>query len=311
MALSVSQIISASYNDVINEKRKPENQWAENAAMREFERQGIIKTTDGGPQLEATLDYRRNPGAGFLVNDLDPVSTSKTDVLTAALYDPAELSVPITWSKADEAKNPTQNQKVDFVASLLDNGINSHDDLIEQAIFSTSTNGFLGFQTLIPDSGQASPGGIDSSVEAWWRNYAADVDLTSTTTIEANMTIAFNTAAKGSGSSLAPTLLVTNSQIHATFEGTQQALQRYVDTEEAKAGFKILAFKTARMIYSQYATARIYFLNPKSLQIRMFKQAKRVLGDTIELPNANGYIRKIFTMLQTVTNNKSRLAVLY
>jgi hypothetical protein len=34
------------------------------------------------------------------------------------------------------------------------------------------------------------------------------------------------------------------------------------------------------------------------------------MGDTIELPNAEGYIRKIFTVAQAGTNNKSRLAML-
>lgn len=310
MALTISQIIAASFNDVENEMRKPENQWAENAALREFERQGMINTVPGGPQVEATLDYRRNPGAGFLASDLDPVSLVKTEVLTAAVYDPAQLSVPIVWSKGDEAKNPETNQKVNLVKSLLENAINSHDDLIEQAIFSTTTNGFLGFQSLIPDSGQGSPGGIDSSVEAWWRNYAADATL-SAATIEADMTLAYNVCSKGSGSSLQPTLLVTNAQLHATFEGTQQGLQRYVETQEAKAGFKLLAFKTARMIYSQYATARIYLLNPKSFSIDMYKLAKRKLGDTLEIPGANGYERKIYTMLQAKTNNKSRLGVLF
>lgn len=310
MALTISQIQSVSYNAVLNEARSPENQWAENAAMREFERQGFLDTVDGGVQIEATLDYKRNPGAGFQAADLDPVATSKTDVLTAALYDAVPLTVPIVWSKADEAKNPSQNQKVALVKSLFTNALTSHDDLIEQAIFGTTTQGFLGFQTLIPDNGQGSPGGIDSSVEAWWRSYAQDATLSSTT-IESDWTVAWNAISKGSGSSLQPTLIVTNGQLHATFESSQQGLQRYVDTQEAKAGFKILAFKTARVIFSQYATARCYFLNPKSYQIVFYKGAKRALGDTIELPNANGYIRKIFTMLQAKTNNKSRLGVVY
>jgi len=310
MAVTISQIIAASYNDVENEARTPENQWAENAFLREAEKQGFIETIPGGPQIENTLDYRRNPSAGFLVSDLDAVPLVKTEVLTAAVYDPAQLSASIVWSKGDDAKNPETNQKVPLVKSLITNALTSHDDVIEQAIFSTTTNGFLGFQTLIPDSGQGSPGGIDSSVEAWWRNYAVDATL-SAATIEAEMTLAYNVCSKGTGSSLTPTLVVTNAQLHATFEGTQQGLQRFVDTQESKAGFKLLAFKTARVIYSQYATARMYFLNPKSIKIQMYKQAKRKLGNELEIPGQNGFERKIYTMLQASTNNKSRLGVLY
>lgn len=310
MALNVSQIIAASYNDVVNEMRgKPENQWAESAFMREAEKQGIIKKIPGGPQIEATLDYRRNPGSAFLSTDMQTVSTTKTEVLTAALYDPAQLSIPITWSKADEAKNPEVNQKVALVKSLLENGINSHDDMIEEAIFGDDTDGFLGFLNIIPDNGQGSPGGIDAGTEAWWRNYSSTY-LANFTDIEAQMTTAWNTAAKGTGSSLTPTLLVSDSETQAGYEGVLQTMQRFVDTKEADGGYKVLAFKTSRFIFSQYANHRIYFMNPKSLQICVFKSAFRLLGDTIEIPNAEAFIRKIFTVLQTRTNNKSRLAVL-
>ena len=309
MALSISQIVAVSYNDVLNAMRKPENQWSESAFMRELERQGAVKRVAGGPQLEATLDYRINPGTDFLATDMTPTSTSKTEVLTAALYDPAMLSVPLVWSKGDEAKNPTQNQKVALAKSLQENAINSHDETIESALFSTTTDGFLGLQTLVPDSGQGTVGGIDASVEIWWRNHSATY-ASNFSNIVAQMTTAFNTAAKGSGSSMAPTLIVSNAAAHAGFEGTQQGLQRYIDTQEAKAGFKILAFKTARFVFSQYATSRIYFLNPKSFTLDVFKDAFRKKGDTIELPNAEAYVVKIFSALQAKTNNKSRLAVL-
>jgi hypothetical protein len=309
MALTVSQMLAASFSEVVNEMRRPENQWAESAFLRELERQGALKGVSGAPQLEATLDYRRNEGAEFQTTDLQTVSTSKTDVLTAAVYDPAQLSVPITWSKADEAKNPTVNQKVPFVRSLIENAVNSHDDLIEEAIFEASTEGFLGLQTIVPDSGQGSVGGISAVTEAWWRNYSSTY-YDDFSNIEAAMTTAFNTAQKGTGSKLKPTLIVSDAETQSGYESVLQALQRFVDTKEADAGFKVLAFKTARYVYSQYANERIYFLNPKSFQVKYFKNAFRQLGDTIELPNANGYIRKVFTLLQTITNNKSRLAVL-
>lgn len=310
MALTVSQIQAVSYNDVLNAMRgKPENQWGESSFMRELERQGAIKHIPGGPQIEATLDYRINPGADFLATDMTALATGKTEVLTAAVYDPAQLSVPIVWSKADEAKNPTQNQKVALAKSLMENGINSHDETIESALFSTSTDGFLGLQTIVPDSGQGTVGGIDAAVETWWRNYTANY-LANFSDIEAQMTEAFNEAAKGSGSSLAPTLLVSDAETHAGFEGTQQSLQRYIDTQDAKVGFKTLAFKTARFVFSQYSTTRVYFLNPKSFNLDVFKGYFRKKGDTIEFQNQEAYISRIGSMLQAKTNNKSRLAVL-
>ena len=213
----------------------------------------------------------------------------------------------MTWSKKTEVQNPTENQKIAFVKQMIENGINSHDDAVEQALFTTSTNGFLGLQTIAPTSGQGSCGGIDAAVEAWWRSVS--VTYVDDTDIESALTTGWNTAAKGSGSKLQPTLLVSDAATQALFEGTQQANQRYVDSEELKAGFKILAFKTARYVFSQYGTTSIYGLNPMNFQVVVSKEYFRDRGETQEIQNANGFTSKIYSALQTVTNNRSRLFV--
>lgn len=309
MALSISQILAVSYPAVLNEMRKPQNQWAESAFLRELERKGALKRVSMGPTIEHTLDYQRNPGTDFLATDLTTTSLSKVDVMTAASYDPGQLSVPIVWSKGDEAKNPTENQKVALVKSLLENAITSHDDAIEEALFSTTTDGFLGLQNLVPDSGQGSPGGIDASTAAWWRNYSATY-ASAGTNIEAQMTKAWNTAAKGTGSSKSPDIIVSGADAQGIYEGALQALQRFIDVKEADGGFKSLAFKSARYVFSQYGGTRIYFLNSKCFMLNVSKEAFREKGETIEIPNANGYVCKLYSMLQATTNNKSRLSVL-
>lgn len=307
MSLSISQILAVSYPAVLNEMRQPTNQWAESAFMRELERQGAIVKRSLGPTIEKTLDYLRNPGTDFLATDLTATSLSKVEVLTAASYTPGQLSVPIVWSKGDEAQNPSENQKVALVKGLLENAINSHDDAIEEALFASNTDGFLGLPTHIPTNGQGSDGGIDSAVEAWWRNYSGTYQADGSD-IEAQLTTAYNTAAKGSGSNLAPKGLVAGSAAQSLYESTLQDRQRYIDVEEANSGFKVLAFKTARFVFSQYGGSTIFLYNPKSFQLVCSKEAFRQKGDTIEIPAANGFVVKLFSMLQTCTDNKSRLA---
>lgn len=224
---------------------------------------------------------------------------------------PAKSSEILCVTHMDDAKNPTENQKVALVKQLLENGINSHDDLIEQLIFTTSTAGgdeFNGLDTLVPTSGQGTVGGVDASVETWWRNYS-DV-YHDATDIESSFTIAANTAMKGSGSALGPKLLVSGATPHALFESTQQALQRFIDVKEADAGFKVLAFRTARYIFSQYGGSKVYFLNPRSYKLVFSRQYFRDKGNTVEIPQMNGFIFKIYSAGQAITNNKSRLAVL-
>jgi hypothetical protein len=301
----VAQIASVSYPAVLNDMRKAENQWAESACMREMERQGMIKRKSFGSSLDPSLDYKRNPGTDFLATDLTSTSLSKTEVITSASYTIAELSVPVVWSKKDEVQNPSENQKIALVKGLLENGINSHDDAIEEALFAaTATDGFNSFPVLFPDSGQGTVGAVDSSTETWWRH--PSTSYTGSSDIEASFTTNWNSAAKGSGASSVPTMMVSGATPHAQFESTQQALQRYIDTQEAKAGFKILGFKTCRYVFSQYGSTQVYVLNPKATALYVSKEYFRDKGDTTELPNANGYVFKIYSALQLLTSNKSR-----
>jgi hypothetical protein len=308
VALTISQIVASSYNAVEAEAKKPANQWEESAFLKELKRQGAIKSIPGGPQIEAPLDYRRNPGTEFQAFDLDPLVMGKTEVLTAAVYDPAQLSVPVVWSKADETKNPSENQKVNFVKHLLTNAFASHEDIIEQYIFGTTNEGFLGLQTQLPDSGQGTVGGIASATETWWRHHSGTYAAAGTDMV-AKMTLAWNTAAKGSGGS-SPTLLVSDGETQATFEGTQVGQQRYVDSQDLKAAFKTLAFKNARYVFSQHGGTRLYMLNPKAFKLEYYEGAMRQKGDTQEIDDGQGYRFFLFSMLQTIVTAKSRHALL-
>jgi len=310
MALTIDQITAVSYPAVLAEMRKAENQWVENSALNELERQGCVDRISLGPTIEAPLDYRVNPETAVLAGDQDEASGFKTDVVTSASYNVAQVSVPVVWTKGDDAKNPTENQKIALVKQLLENGINSHDDLIEQCIFTSSTSGgdeLQGLDTLVPTSGQGTVGGIDAGAETWWRNYADT--YTDASDIEATFTTAFNRAMKGSGSPLAPKFLLSGSTPFTMYESGLQTLQRFTDSAEANGGFKSLAFKTAKYVFSQYGGSKVYFLNPKSFKLVVSKQYFRDKGNTMERPLSNDFIFKIYSAMQFVTNNKSRLAV--
>lgn len=305
MPLAISQIYAASFNAVVNDSRKPSQPWLQNSLMNKMQAMNMVNREDFGPQIEQTIDYRRNPGTDFLATDLTPTSMAKTEILTAAVYTPANLSVPVVWSKSDELQNPEKSQKVALVASLINNGLASHDDAIEEGLFATSTDGFLGFATLLPTSGQGNVGGIDASLETWWRNdsdtYAADGS-----DIEAVLTELWNTASKGSGSSMVVDLMFSGPDPHALFESTQVPQQRYIDTQDFKIGAKTLAFKTAGYIFSQYGGTKIYGVPSKGFKLKVSRKYFRDKGEIIPLESAEGWKTSIFSGLQLVTNAKSR-----
>jgi hypothetical protein len=311
MALSIEQIAAVSYPAVLAEMRKPANQWVENTALRTLEKMGFIQYKALGENIEVPVDYRSNPDTAVLVSDQDAASLLKTEVLTSAVFDIAQVNVPVTWTKGDEAKNPSENQKIALVKALLENAINSHDDLLEQLIFTSSAVGGVevnGLNDLVPTSGQGTVGGIDAAAETWWRNQADTyVDGSD---IEAGMTSVFNEASKGSGSQLQPKVLISGSTPHSLFESQLQALQRFGNGGDANAGFKNLKFKNADYVFSQFGGDNIYFLNPKNYNLVVSKQYFRDKGSTYDVPGQNAFYFLVYSALQFVVNNKSRLAVL-
>lgn len=311
MALSIEQIAAVSYPAVLAEMRKPANQWVENAALRMLEKKGFIQHINFGENIEVPLDYRPNPDGGVMTTDQEVLALLKTEVITSAVYDVAQLSYAVTWTKGDDAKNPSENQKIALVKALLENGINTHDDLLEQLIFVTSAAGGVevnGLDTIVPTSGQGTVGGIDAAVETFWRNFADT--YTDGSDIEAAMTEAYNEAAKASGAQLIPKVLLSGSSAITLYESSLQAQQRWNNSSEADAGFKTLAFKGAEFIYSQYGDDNIYFLNPKNFNLVVSKQYFRDKGNTQEITGQNAFYFMIYSAIQMLTNNKSRLAVL-
>ena len=311
MPLTISQISAASYPAVLAESRKPTNNWAANAALRALEKSGFIQRVALGPTIEVPVDYRSNPDTAVLVGDQDTASLVKTDVLTAASYDVAQMNVPVTWTKGDEAKNPSENQKISFTRGIMENGITSHDDLLEQRIFTSSTAGgteINGLNDLVNSAGTGTVGGINSTTETWWRNQFDT--FSDGSDIEAAMTEMFDNCAKGSGETNQPTILISGSASHALYESQLQTMQRFVNTDEADSGFKVLAFKGAKYIFSNRGGTTIYFLNPKNYQLVVSSTYFRDKGDTAQVNGQNAFYFLIYSALQFVITNRWRVGQL-
>lgn len=308
MSLTISQIIASSYPAVIANKKKPENQWAESSFLRALEKLGMLVSKNLGPTIEAPFDWRRNAAAEILASDLATTTlTTKTDVIGTASYVVAQIRVPVIWSKGDDAKNPEENQKVDLVASILDNGIQSHDDLLEATLFTTSSAGgdeLLGLNSIVTTDGLGTIGGVNASTETFWRS---KVDgYTNGDDLEAGLESLWVRCERGTGSPLKPDLLVSDGSTLALFNSTQQGFQRY-GSQDLKASFTSTLFKSATWVYSQYASADVVMLNRKAYNVITSKEYFRKKGQTMEQQASEGYVFKIYSALQAITNNRSRL----
>lgn len=56
------------------------------------------------------------------------------DAQTGVHHEPEEISIPIVWSKRDDEKNRSENDKIEMVASLAQNAIDSMEDVFREKL---------------------------------------------------------------------------------------------------------------------------------------------------------------------------------
>jgi len=302
-----SQIVAATFDRTSNEKNKADNQWSENPTLRFLEMKGALKRVTGGPQLEFTLDTAVNPDAAFLATDVSATSTTKTEVLDAVKYDWALFVAPINWTIMDEAKNSGE-KKVELVTSLVDNGMESHDDQFEAGVFAASaTNGFLSFPVLFTELGDGTIGGINSATDTYWANQVEDYG----TDLHLGLNILTAECAKGSGG-MAPDLYITGSTVFATYADSLQANFQYSDAKKVDAGIQTLKFAGQDFIFShKYTSDSVFLVNTKKTKLYAIKEFYRQRRGEIELPNAATMSMKVVSVAQLASSNRSRNGVCF
>lgn len=314
MAPPFNQLLASTFDDVVNERNKAADQWSDSSFLKTLEKLGGVKKVPGGATLQLTLDYQANAGVDFLATDVTPTSTSKTTVLTAASYPYVPLVSPINWTLFDEAVNSDTNQKVDLLQALVDNGLNSHDQAVENAMFAPlgGTDGFLSLLDLYTHDGTGTVGTIPAGTELWWKNKFKDYGTDTGATLLADYTAVYNAAKKGS-LGRAPNVVVGSANSQAIFEAALVPLQRFIDVNnKMSVSAETLAFKNIPFIFtSGYTGKDIFMFNTNDTQLFVVSSAWRKRREATEFTNAAMMNMKIFSVLQFATRNRSRGGVLW
>ena len=313
MAIPFTQLVASTFDDVVNERNKAADQWSDSSFLKGLEALGGVKKISGGATLQLTLDYKANPAADFLATDVTNTSTSKTEIATAASYSLIPLVVPVNWSFFDEAVNSDKNQKVDLVAMIVDNMLASHDQAIEDALFA-ATGGTDGFNTIVDiytEDGTGTVGTIVAGTETWWKNQFKDWGTDTGATLLADYTTLYNSSAKGSGGKK-PNVVVGSATQHANFEAALVANQRFNDVNKASGGFTELQFKTIPYLFtSEYTSDSSWMFNTKDTQLFVVTSAWRQQREAQDHVNAAMVNKKLFSVCQFATRNRSRGGVLF
>lgn len=113
-----------------------------------------------------------------------------------------------------------------------------------------------------------------------------------------------------------PDLIIASHDVYSAYEESLQDLQRYMDSRNASAGFEMLKYKTADVMFDNNtnfgATAELaYFLNTDFLYLIQHPDAQWTQDDDKKPTNQDAVLIPLYWMGQLVTTNRARQGRLY
>lgn len=250
-----------------------------NALLGRLKERGRIKSVSGGTKILQELSYVENGSSGWY-SGYDTLTTTPTDVLTAAEYTIKEAYCLISISGLEQAQNRGKEQMIDLMESRVENAEATIENLIAVGVYSdgTASSGkqIGGLQLLIANApATGTVGNINRATYAYWRNQSKSA-LTdygaakSAANVIGFMGKMYNSLVRGADS---PDLIVSDANDYGRLTDAMTDRQIISDPKLAEAGFTTLKYRGADVVLDggiggACPANTTYFLNSKYLFYR-------------------------------------------
>ena len=282
-----------------------------NALYTYIKEKGNIKTVSGGYEIAVPLDYAEN-GTYTRYSNYDPLNVQASEVLSAAKYDWGQVAIHVSASGREIRMNNSREAMINLVKSRVKNAMRTAANNMSIDIYSDGSlsNQIGGLGLLIQNAGTGTVGGINSTTYPFWQNKVREMAGTNTwssATIVGEMGQLWLPLVRGTDR---PDLLIFSHDVYNAYEGALQQNQRYMDARSARAGFEVLKYKTADVIFddnSNFGTTAEsgYFLNTDYLFMIQHTDAKWSQDDDKVPVNQDAVVMPIYWMGQLVCSNRS------
>lgn len=294
-----------------------------NALLNRMKAKGGIKTVSGGYEIAEPIDYAEN-GTYQRYSGYEGLNTSASDVLTTVKYPYQQVALHVTASGRELRMNSGKEQMVNLVKARKENALRTAANQFSIDVYSDGAlaNQINGLANLIQTNGQGTVGGINAGTWAFWRNQfkemtgtntAASPSVANAASMKADMNALWLSLNRGTDK---PDLIVMTHDFYALYELGEQQLQRYADSDLAKAGFTTLKYKSADVIFddnTNFATTgeRAYFLNTDYLKLVQHREAQWTMDDQKKPVNQDAVVIPMYWMGNLVCTQRSLQGVLF
>jgi len=317
-----TELVSTTYRN--HEPEFKDNVSKNNALLRRLQKKGRMREEDGGLSLTVNLDYAEN-GTYQRYSGYDPLNISASDVLTSAEYPWRQVAVHVTANGLELRSNTGKSKIIGLAKSRLVNAMRSFKNGLSQDVYSdgTAANQINGLQALIADTGTGTVGQIPSATFPFWQNKvqsaAAPLQgggavVLSATTFESSFLLpAYIEVTRGDDQ---PDLIVLSNDYWGFWEGSQVAIKRYNDRQDADAGFVTMKYKNADVIFDGGSigggipAAHGYLMNTDYLEMVAHRDANMTEMDEKSSVNQDAVVIPFLWQGNLVCSNRSLQCVL-
>jgi hypothetical protein len=288
-----------------------------NALLSYLKKKGHIETENGGYEIVKPLEYAEN-ATHMRYSGYDVLDTAASDVLSAAKYDWCQAAIHVTASGRELMLNNGEEAMFKLVKARIKNAMHTASNNLAADLYSdgTASNQINGLGNLIQAAGTGTVGGIVSSTYTFWKNQFSEMAGTGTwskSTIKGEMNKLWYRCVRGTDK---PDLIVSSQDIYAAYEEALQDNQRYMSSDKASAGFEVLKYKTADVIFDDNAnfstTAEVaYFINTDYLYLVQHSEAKWSQDDEKKPVNQHAVVIPMYWMGNLVLTNRALQGRLY
>ncbi|MGP0041537.1 MAG: phage major capsid protein [Rhodomicrobium sp.] len=289
---------------------------ANNAFLTYLKKNGNSDPFDGGTEILENIVYNTATGGWYSGSQI--LSTADSDVLTSANFAIKQFYANVTMNGLEIIQNSGKERMFKLIDGKLKGAEAQLSNSIGASLFFSNTeNSGLsigGLQFLIADSPTSSStiGGIDQSLQTWWRNYSFSFSSNSLTAGSSTVLTALNTSFMNTVRGTEKIDLVLGGLTYfGYFEGALQANQRFLDADLAKAGFDAYRYKSAMVMFDPNCSAtRMYGINSKYFFFRPHPTRNFTQGDRKESVNQDVYVVPIYWAGNLTMSNRARQFVL-
>lgn len=315
-----TEILSSTLRDYQNDFA--DNVTGKNALLTALKQKGGIQLKSGGESIQRQLAYAENSTFQYY-SGYETLDVSASDTLTSASYDWKQAAVNITISGLERRQNSGESQIIDLITSRTKVAMMTMANNINTGLYSDGTGSggkqIGGLQLIVADDPTTGTvGGIDASVQTFWRNVAYDATTdggaaATSANIIKYMNTVYNQLTRGTDK---PNLIVCDQNYYNLYQQALQSIQRINVSEGAVArmassGFAALDYLGVPVILdNDIPSNHMYFLNTDYLFFDIHRDANFAPGEMDRPVNQDAMVMPILFMGNLTCSNRSLQGVL-